>query len=339
MPAVNVRPARRRSSRGGSTTAATPTAELALLHSMGQRELGLQRTAVRVAARIAAPQRCRADVARLAELRQRRGFPQSPSRHQFGARGKRLHRFAESISMFLCAYGEPQNNAYRLESIPTERVLRRALRGTRPGSAVGRRSSPTIWRRSACASSRSGRSDADARDRRDGHHVHGLHRRSEHRPRVAVRRHSAHDRSNGVGAHRERPDPAPHGAESLHRRSVPRPARVIKDGVVPDDIIATSANFLEACVGGEPAVRRLGQHLRHGSRARPRRHGLRPRGQPARAVRRLVHAREPHGHEAGVPGDVRARRRSCPSTTTPRSCSTCCRRSVPRKVDFRASSC
>src|SRR5262245_20438258 len=28
--------------------------------------------------------------------------------------------------------------------------------------------------------------------------------------------------------------------------------RVIKDGVVPEDIIATSANFLEACVGGRP---------------------------------------------------------------------------------------
>ena len=115
--------------------------------------------------------------------------------------------------------------------------------------------------------------------------------------------------------------------------------RIIADGVVPEDIIATSVNFLQGMHRREPAARRLGEHLRLGPGSRRRRHRLRARGQSARALGRLVHAREPDHHEAGVSGGVRA----CVDSAGRRLCFAAVRHArvaVARaRPIFRASSC
>ena len=123
------------------------------------------------------------------------------------------------------------------------------------------------------------------------------------------------------------PEAAAERAQSLHRRPLPRPARSSKTGSCPTTSSRRRSNFLAGL------RRRRSRHTASGrtSAARDlvrdaRRHDLRAGGQPARAVRRVVHAREPQRDEARVPGTVRAPRRSCPSTTTRRSCSTCSRR-------------
>ena len=54
--------------------------------------------------------------------------------------------------------------------------------------------------------------------------------------------------------------------------------------------------------------RHLRAHRRRRRRARGRRRVLRPRGQPARAVGRVVHAREPQDDDAALPRGVRAER-------------------------------
>ena len=59
--------------------------------------------------------------------------------------------------------------------------------------------------------------------------------------------------------------------------------------------------------GHQAAARHLGACLRLGPDPRQGRHGLRARGQPARALGRVVHAREPPGGEARVPRAVRER--------------------------------
>ena len=84
--------------------------------------------------------------------------------------------------------------------------------------------------------------------------------------------------------------------------------KFIKDGLMPASIIATSKNFRAGVQRHQAAARHLGAHLRLGPDARQGRHGLRARGQPARAVGRVVHAREPPGDEARVPRAVRERR-------------------------------
>ena len=72
---------------------------------------------------------------------------------------------------------------------------------------------------------------------------------------------------------------------------------------------------------------RLGR--RHRSRPPAGRPLRRARGQPARAERRLVHAREPRGHQARLPGAVRPLPASARSTTTGRRCSPTLRALAP----------
>ena len=83
--------------------------------------------------------------------------------------------------------------------------------------------------------------------------------------------------------------------------------KFIKDGLMPASIIATSKNFRANVARHQTTARHLGAHLRLGPDPRQGRHGLRARRQPARAVGRVLHAREPPGREARVPRAVRER--------------------------------
>ena len=81
--------------------------------------------------------------------------------------------------------------------------------------------------------------------------------------------------------------------------------RVIADGVFPADLLDGSANFRAAVPRRPPQARRVGAHLGHRPRPRRRRRAVRPRGQPARAVRRELRAREPRRRQAGLRRAVR----------------------------------
>ena len=81
--------------------------------------------------------------------------------------------------------------------------------------------------------------------------------------------------------------------------------KFIRDGRMPAEIIHTSKNFRACVQGHQSAAGHLGAHLRLGPDPRQGRHGVRARGQPARSLGRVVHAREPAGHQARVSGTVR----------------------------------
>ena len=66
--------------------------------------------------------------------------------------------------------------------------------------------------------------------------------------------------------------------------------RIVADGVFPAELLDDSANYRPECRGRAPEVRRVGAHLRVRPRPRRRRHDVRARGQPARAVRRQLRA-------------------------------------------------
>ena len=112
-----------------------------------------------------------------------------------------------------------------------------------------------------------------------------------------------------VGAHRARGDPARARAQPLPRRRLPRAAdparranpgraRVRRDALPPRDDRP------------EPAHRRVRARRGRRHRARRARRVPRARGQPALALRRQLHAREPRRDEARVRTAVRALRRA-----------------------------
>ena len=144
-------------------------------------------------------------------------------------------------------------------------------------------------------------------DHGGGDHLHRVFRGGQHRPRLAVRRGAAHHPQGRMGPHRGRAQAAPEGAQSVHRRPLPRAEdrqgrRVSRRG---------AGRFEELSRGlrrRESAVRGVGAYLRHRSGARRRRHVLRAGRQPARAVRRVLHAGKPPADEAAVSGAVRALR-------------------------------
>ena len=80
---------------------------------------------------------------------------------------------------------------------------------------------------------------------------------------------------------------------------------IVKDGVIPAEIIRTRQQLPEAVRRPESARRRLVPHHRNRSRPRPRRPDLRPRGQPALPVRRVLRPAEPRRDEAHVSAGLR----------------------------------
>ena len=137
-----------------------------------------------------------------------------------------------------------------------------------------------------------------------GHHVHRLRRQSGHRAHLSVRSAAAHHHGGRVAHARARPDAAADGHQPvpegrLSRRTDPRRRRRA----------ARPGPELPALPPRDARRARAPRHLRVGGRHRSRPARGRPvrraRGQPARAERRVVHAREPRGHQARAAGPVR----------------------------------
>ena len=87
--------------------------------------------------------------------------------------------------------------------------------------------------------------------------------------------------------------------------------QILKAGVIPAEQVLCNSQYRPEMQGRRCARRHLRPHRRHRHRARRRRRIPRARGQPARALRRLLHAREPQDDDAPVPGALlRAPRRA-----------------------------
>ena len=125
-----------------------------------------------------------------------------------------------------------------------------------------------------------GRADVDARRARhrraaraparrrarhpdDGHHVHRVLRRREHRPRLAVRHHPARDRRRRVGPHRARPRRSACARSTCSSTTSTTTSGSIADGVFPAELLDGSANYRPRVPRRAPEVRRVGAHLRH----------------------------------------------------------------------------
>ena len=84
--------------------------------------------------------------------------------------------------------------------------------------------------------------------------------------------------------------------------------RIVKDGVVPAEVLASSQGFRPQCVGLDPPRGDLVPHHRYRSRAGPRRHHLRARRQPPVPVGGVICARESGRHEVDLSESVRGAR-------------------------------
>ena len=98
-------------------------------------------------------------------------------------------------------------------------------------------------------------------------------------------------------------------------------SRSSRDGVFPAELLEQLGQLPARVPRRPPGVRRVGPHLRQRPRPRRRRHDVRARGQPARAVGRQLRAREPAHLQAGLRRPVRAPEHPARSTPTPTSCS------------------
>ena len=108
------------------------------------------------------------------------------------------------------------------------------------------------------------------------------------------------------GSCSQRPRAARQGAQRSSSRTSTARARSCRAGIVPADLVFRNPDFRPEMTGQKRAARHLRAHRRHRHRARRRRRLLRARGQCPHALRRLLHAGEPRGHDAAVPGSVRA---------------------------------
>ena len=117
----------------------------------------------------------------------------------------------------------------------------------------------------------------------------------------------AHHLPQGMAEDRGGADPARRRAESLHQRRLPRAE--IHQGRPHAGLDHRDVEELpRRRARHQTTARHLGAHLRLGPDPRQGRHGLRARRQPARTLRRVLHAREPPGRQTRVSGAVRERR-------------------------------
>ena len=97
-----------------------------------------------------------------------------------------------------------------------------------------------------------------------------------------------------MGRHRDAGSSSASTALNCFIDDVYHEQRIIKDGVVPREIIDNSKNSGRECIGIDAAARASGAHICGTDLVRDeRRRDVRPRRQPARAVRRVLHDREP----------------------------------------------
>ena len=106
---------------------------------------------------------------------------------------------------------------------------------------------------------------------------------------------------------------------------------ILKAGMIPAEQVLTQRRLPAGDARGGRARRRLRARRRHRPGAARGRRVLRARGQPAHALGRLVHAREPQDDDAALPRAFRAPAASSRSTTTP----TCCWRRCARGAAAR----
>ena len=84
------------------------------------------------------------------------------------------------------------------------------------------------------------------------------------------------------------------------------PQECIKAGIVPADLVYRNPYYRPEMIGFEVPHGDLRPHRRHRPRPGRRCHLLRARGQCPHPLRRLLHAREPRGDDAPLPGALRA---------------------------------
>ena len=92
-------------------------------------------------------------------------------------------------------------------------------------------------------------------------------------------------------------------------------SKIVRDGVVPEHVVATASRLPQAVHRAEAAARHLVPHHGHRPGARRRRPDLRAGRQPALPVGRVVRAGKPRSDEADVSAALRADCRSSRSTT------------------------
>ena len=180
--------------------------------------------------------------------------------------------------------------------------LRRDVRrlGSAAASLPGARRRPAGRHAAAtaAASDRSRQGVAHA-----GHHVHGLRRRGGNGADISLRPAAAHHHGGRVDDDRARADAAPDRdqpvpARHLSRRPHPRGGRgAARARLQLSPLPARNARR-------QRPPRHLRLHRRHRPGAPRGRTLRRARGQPARAERRVVHAREPRRDEARVPASL-----------------------------------
>ena len=137
-----------------------------------------------------------------------------------------------------------------------------------------------------------------------GHHLQRLRRHGRHGADLPLRPDPAHRPGVRMGPHRTRPQAAHPRAQRLHRRYLSRPED--PQGRRHSGRSRHLRRLLpQAVPWSESPVGRLVPRHRHGPGARPRRRILRPGGQSARALRRLLRAGESRGAEAHFPRRVR----------------------------------
>ena len=103
-------------------------------------------------------------------------------------------------------------------------------------------------------------------------------------------------------------------ALNLFLQDIYNEAKILRDGVVPQELVLSAPSLSKSLLWPDAAQRHLVSHHRHGPSTRPRRPFLRARGQPALPFRRVLRPREPAPDEADVsqalhviPGAARGR--------------------------------
>ena len=86
--------------------------------------------------------------------------------------------------------------------------------------------------------------------------------------------------------------------------------KILMDGVVPRELVLQAPSYPPGDAESLRAAQGLRQRLRLGPDPPAERRVRGAGGQPARPVRRLLHAGQPRGLQAGVPGHVPRRRRA-----------------------------
>ncbi len=128
-------------------------------------------------------------------------------------------------------------------------------------------------------------------------------------------------------------------AINLFLKDIYHEGRILAEGIVPRELVYSCRHYRRemrgvrvhrdtyVSVSGTDLVRLEDGQLR------------RARGQPARAERRLLHAGQPRGHQAGLPEALQPLQRPSDRAATARRCSPRCGRWRRTTASIRPSSC